>query len=280
MTRLKALSARIPNLAALSVLAAFSLAAELQAEPLRFERLDWRDLHFRASKLFITAEAQVSLEKQGGEMQLFLASKVLGRTSETKLWLEPPTARALREERLKIHRDAGLRSYLYAPDHALKVRFHERPVAEARQPLETWTEKSRQRQEFGAAGPEATAVTTPSALLYLLAASHLEKKGDALEATLFADERLVRARATVVAEEPFDGEIEQLGGGTYRPGVALRIQLGGREASGEPVELELLGLEGDLEVLLDRDRRVPLAIRGGMPVLGRIDVKLRAARFR
>ena len=254
-------------------------ALESHADPLRAERLDWQDLHYRASKLFITAEAQVSLERQGDEIQLFLGSEVLGRTSETRIRLEPGNARALREEKLKIHKDAGLRSYEYASDHAIKVRYRERPVAEARKPLETWTEKSRYRQEFGAVDP-AEAVTTPSALLYLLAASSLEKKGDVLEATLFADERIVRAQATVVAEEPFDGAIEQLGGGSYQPGVALRIRLSGQEASGEAVELELLGLEGDLEVLLDRERRVPLAIRGGMPVLGRIEVKLRSVRFR
>lgn len=264
-----------------SLLSVALVAPSVGAEELRPERIAWEALQFRASKLFVTADAGVSLERQGKEMLLRLNSEALGRRSETRLWVDAATARAEREERLKLHREAELRSYVYAADHALKIRYLERPSAQGREPLASWTEKSRQEQPFGAPGaPLPELVTTPSALLYLLAASPLDKMGDVLEMPIFADERLVTARAEVIEELSFTGEIAEEDGGVHRPGVTLRIRLTGRDPAGGVVDLDLLGLEGDLEILLERDTRLLLAIRGGMPIVGKIDVKLREVRFK
>ena len=45
-------------------------------------------------------------------------------------------------------------------------------------------------------------------------------------------------------------------------------------------EFELLGLRGDLELLLDPATRVPLQLRGHVKVLGRLSVELRQAVLR
>ncbi|MEO1085040.1 MAG: hypothetical protein AAFY88_12420, partial [Acidobacteriota bacterium] len=186
-----------------------------------------------------------------------------------------------RSSRMELHRDAALRAYVYGTDHALKIRYRERPLEEGRAPLESWIEKSQQRQPFGApADAFPDAVTTPSALLYLLAASPLRARGDVFETPIFADEQLVTARAEVAEVVGFSGEIRRLGGaGIHRPGETLRIRLTGRDPSGGAVDLGLLGLEGDLEILIERDTRLPLAIRGAMPVVGTLNVKLRAAKL-
>ncbi|MEM8998590.1 MAG: hypothetical protein AAGF23_27650 [Acidobacteriota bacterium] len=269
------------SLAGAGLFLAALIVLPARADDLRPERVGWSELEYRASKLFVTAEAAVSLERRDGDMLMQLGSEVLGRRSETRLWIDASTGRSIREERLKLHRDAALRAYVYGADHALKIRYRERPLKEGRGPLESWVEKSRERQPFGAAGdPLPDDVTTPSALLYLLAASPLGATGDLFEAPIFADEQLVTARAEVVELVSFSGEIQRLGGaGIHRPGQTLRIRLTGRDPAGAAVDLGLLGLEGDLEVLIERDTRLPLAIRGAMPVVGTLDVKLRAAKI-
>ncbi|MEM1177984.1 MAG: hypothetical protein AAGM22_06555 [Acidobacteriota bacterium] len=259
------------------IFAAFG-APRASAEGLKLDRVGWDALEYRASKLLVTAEADVTLEAKGSEVLLTLGSEVLGRRSETRLWVDAATGRSVREERLKLHREAELRAYVYKPDHALKIRYRERPSAQGRAPIESWIEKSQQRQPFGTPGePLPVDVTTPSALLYLLAASPLEARGDLFEAPIFADEKLVTARAEVVEVISYSGEIAMRGGGVHRPGDTLRIALTGRDPAGGAVDLGLLGLEGDLEILVERGTRLPLAIRGAMPVVGTLDVKLRAA---
>ncbi|MEM6794763.1 MAG: hypothetical protein AAF725_12360 [Acidobacteriota bacterium] len=262
-------------------LTAIGSPAAAEEQGLAAERIPWSELSFRAKKLFVTADAEVHLSRlEEDQLLMFLSSEVLGRTSETRLWLDASSARASREEKLKIKDKAELRAYAYAADHAVKERYHEREAEARSEPVETWTLKGSERQDYPG-GESPTPVTSPSAILYVLAASKLAKPGDTLDVTIFTDRRLVTARAEVT--ESASARPLRLttpdGAQLYEPADVLRIQLTGRDPAGAAVDLGLFGLEGDLEVLLDLENRLPLSIRGALPVIGKLSVRLIEAKL-
>ncbi|MEM8931592.1 MAG: hypothetical protein AAGE94_10470, partial [Acidobacteriota bacterium] len=210
------------------------------------------------------------------DWRLVLESEALGRRSVTRLDFDPISATPSVEERLKIKGDAELRSFHYGPAAAVRVRYHAEPKAHAGRPLADWREKSRQEQPYGDPN-QPPEVTAPASLLYVLSASALTATGDRLTIPVFTKGRLVSAVAEVVGVA--DAGAVSLDGGAAPDTTwpALRIRVGGRSADGGEVDLDLFGLDGDLEILLDRRHRLPLSIRGKMSVVGEVDVRLLSA---
>ncbi|MEL7060394.1 MAG: hypothetical protein AAGN46_10250 [Acidobacteriota bacterium] len=242
--------------------------------------LPWTRLRFQARKLFFGGDAQVTLAGEADDRaRIDLSFEAFGRESRNRLWFDPRTGAAQQEEKLKIGSDAELRRYEYGLSSAVKIRYHERPEAEAEAALDTWSEKSRQVQHYGSTASPAPG--SPAALLYRLATSELNATGDRTDVLLFTKERLVHAVAEVIDEvewqESFllhDGERTRE---IERPIDALLIRVESRSLTGDAIDLDLFGLEGDLEILLEPRRRLPLELRGGLPIAGRVRVQLHEA---
>ena len=67
-----------------------------------------------------------------------------------------------------------------------------------------------------------------------------------------------------------------------QPGELLRIRIDARslEEPGVRDGLDFLGLEGDIEMFLERSTRVPVEVRGRVPFFGELRVLLRSATLR
>jgi hypothetical protein len=122
-------------------------------------------------------------------------------------------------------------------------------------------------------------VIEPGALLYILSAAEFESPGDRLELTAFTHRGYHRIVALVEGEDRIEVEYTQRPG-TFQRSVAgaidvLRISLRGADTQSETPDLQLFGLEGEVEVFLEPRSRIPVEVRGRISILGEVRVRLR-----
>lgn len=299
--------ARLTAAAALLVAHGVAAAADAGAGQPAFDndRPRWTELEFRASKFLLTANARVdarirpSAEIAGqlvttptgrpvppGPAVLEMAYRAsgLGRESLTTLWADPVSGATLQRTQL----DTGSRQRTYRFADIGAYHYTRRPAgnSEEKLPPERWTQRSEGARPYS---PSAVGkpVTEATVLLWLAAAANLEKTGDALEALTFSRRHVNRVRLEVTGRRSVavDFSEKDPGGTRQRRGKteAIVMRLRGSPLDAEPGDdeaFELLGLHGDLELLLDPRTRAPLELSGDVKVAGKITVRLRRAVLR
>ncbi|HVS15911.1 MAG TPA: hypothetical protein VMV46_18465 [Thermoanaerobaculia bacterium] len=262
--------------------------------------VSWRRLAFRASKLLVSAHAEVALEwrqarevapelaetDQGAPLapagervaHLTVTSNLLGRSSSTQVWLDPLDLRVLqrrqleegKRERLKLYRfgRSGIYSRRVRPSHG-----------ERGQPLQRWTDV----QEGFEAHQEATPVSDPSALFYWLSAIEPESLREGRTLVVYSKSLLnpVEVRYLGVEEIRVDyrlyGVADPEGNAIDVSGRVPALRFSLTPGAGGADELELLGLEGDLELHVDAEHRVPVQVSGRVPPVGKVVARLQEA---
>ena len=122
---------------------------------------------------------------------------------------------------------------------------------------EQWTERTEGMRPYSD-GAEGKPVTEATVLLWMVGAADLSKAGDRLEAFTFSRKRVNRVMADVTGTRTVEVDFTEkdASGDHRRRGElnALRLRVHASPltpASDDEEEFELLGLRGDLELLLD-----------------------------
>lgn len=269
----------------------------------------WKALRFKASKFFLTAHMEVRLEEATAPLNdgdllsspegripalpphppwtIELTSSVAGRRTRTLVWFDPQSLSALQRLREKL----GSRPYDKLSRFTLDGVYTRRrsPVTEAEvdAPATSWGKVETKFEAYRDSNPMATeerpsapcgAVLEATQLLYLLPTLDFENPPDDL--CVFSDGRLSRlrfeARGTAsidieIEETAADGSLRQREEETAARCVVVHSRSLDNRSEGQ---LELLGLEGDLEVFIDETHGLPLEIRGKLPRIGSVRVKL------
>ncbi len=272
--------------------------ASASAEPalLEMERLAWRSARFEASKLLFRLKLRVELEhlpaaeaspllwRPPGEegllprgeqvVHLRLDSRVAGRHREVELWLDSAGGRVLQRTSLDHKgRRSHFKVHRFREGGVVILRRRPADGEEAERPPATWSDVRRKVQSWSAG---AGAPSEPNALLPLLAAAPLERKGDGITLPFFADARVIDTRFEVVEEGQGSYRFRIIGEGGKGEKRKHRREVLVVHASPEEEALSFLGLEGKIEVVLDRRLRVPLEIRGRAPVVGEVTIRLQS----
>jgi hypothetical protein len=149
-----------------------------------------------------------------------------------------------------------------------------------------WTDRSEGLRAFPAAA-HSKPVSSPTVLLWLAAGANLSHSGDQLEILTFSRRHVHRVTLKVTGTRPVDLDFTEKSrtGETRRRRERLEaIVLGIRGAPLEPADdgepFELLGLRGDLELLLDPVTRAPLQLKGRVKVMGQVTIRLRELTLR
>ncbi len=270
---------------------------------------DWQALHFKASKFFLTAHMEVRLEKTPAPLTdsdllsspegrtvalpahapwtIELASSIAGRSSRTLVWFDPQTHSALQRLREKL----GSRPYdklsRFTLDGVYTRRRSPTTDAEADGPATTWSKVETKFEAYRDSSPKATddnpsapcgAVLEATQLLYLLPTLDFENPPGNL--CVFSDGKLsrvlfeARGKTSIkidLEETAADGSQRRREADVIARCVVVRSQALDNRSQGQ---LELLGLEGDLEIFVDEAQGLPLEIRGKLPRIGSVQVKL------
>jgi len=286
-------------------------AADASVDPARFdpERVGWSEIRMTASKLFLTADARLSLRTVPGAsirpdllpvsderftpltpgkevLELLYETRAVGRRSRLTLLMDPLSGAAL--QRTQHDQDGKLRQRTYRFGVEGAYQRTRLPATDSERALlpDRWTKTSEGLRAYPVS-PGRQPVIEPTGLLYAIAAAPLDQPGDALEVLVFRRRDTQTVRIEVLPSREISVRYDELwpGGTVQRSGKiqALRLSLNGLPVpGGKPGDddLELLGLRGQLELLLDPETRAPLQLSGTVKVVGSVTLRLAAVRPR
>jgi hypothetical protein len=288
----------------LALAGAVMASAPLALDP---STVRWSELHYRAKKLGLSAETTISFDLVRAAQSsrdlltplvgiglapanphlvlLSLNDRVLGRRSQTRLWLEPSNAAALQRVKTYSGRKPRYKAYRFA-DNGVSIFRREPARGEKKLPPERWSEVSERHQEVPKKTGSGERLTDPVALFYLVAAARLNSTGDRVEAPIFSTKGTFVVELKAEATTSFVVDyVEVSARGERRVHCAtdvLRVSADAHHLNTncEEGELELLGLEGDVELLVDPALGVAVGVRGKAPVVGKTTVRLKRITLR
>ncbi len=237
----------------------------------------WQSLEFEQKAFWVTASSRVTLDPAtDGRWRLTADNSVASNTEELVLVLSPADGRSLERTRLSRGKNQRLKRWEFLPAHILRQRRE--PGADASLPPAEWPLTSSRVIPYPDADPDP-AVVDPYTLLILaqrLAAAG-EASAQALVNTDFNFFRVTLTRADGPAVEAAYRVLPD--GGTVagvRDTVAVTLRASPAGELHDEPDFSLLGLSGEITLLLDRESRLPLQVRGIAPRLGEAHIELRA----
>jgi len=171
------------------------------------------------------------------------------------------------------------KAYRYGDDGVSVVR---RKPAEGEKDSapDTWTRTTVDFDPFPGWAGRGLRVSEAGALFYLVSAADLDAPGRGVEMPVHSSDGMILARVQ------FDRRERQRVDLLLHRADGTRIQLDGRREvvrlslTGMPMEggrggkLEFAGLQGDVEILVDRSLGLPVEVKGKVPVVGTVRVRL------
>ena len=271
-------------------------------------RVGWSEIRMTGSKLFLTADARLSLRTVQGTtirpdllsvpagqftpvepgadvLELLYETRAAGRVSTLALLMDPRSGAALQRSQHDQQGKLRFRTYRFGVEGAYQRTFWPANSGEKTLPPARWTKTSEGLRAYPIP-PEGRPVVEPTGLLYLVAAAPLDKPGDSLEVLVFRRRDTQVIRIEVLAPREVNVQYEELWpkGAVQRRGPVrpLRLALTGLPVPGGDPEddMELLGLRGKLELLLDPATRAPLQLSGNVKIVGAVTLRLSALRPR
>ena len=230
-------------------------------------------------------QGTASASAENGEILLQSTSHLPGRTFRARERVDPVLARAREivdtETGAKNHRktyilrDRGFLLELLEPADG-----SENLLAPGR-----WTRQTRSFASYPKVLPTDAVITGPAGLLYAASAAGLNSPGDSLTIFVLVQTQVERVTVRVEGVETVETDFLESSGGVLR---SVREQLSAVRlvARSQPVDptsssvFRMFGLEGDIEILWDPARRLPVEITGHVKLLGHVEVRLASATLR
>jgi len=274
--------------------------------------LTWSAIRLRARKFLLSASTELSvkhapaavvadeLRQTGGDgaaavspgarvaVVTLYSSLPFGRREQTTAWLDGDSGAALQTEKLKTGGRPywKLRRYLSGGYH----QWRSEPASDQEKggQSEHWSRRSERLVQWDMTPSDGAVVTDSYALLYLLAVHRLDRQGTRLRLCVSSETKLIEAEFVAGAASEVDADFEEV-----RPDGSLRRRKGplrvrtvvgsgrllGSEAGSESVDLGLLGMSGQVTVLLEEGTGLPVEVRGHTEDIGSLTVKLDQVRL-
>jgi hypothetical protein len=282
-----------------------SAMAEHPDDAFSADRIAWSSATLKAKKLFLAVEVTIGIDVQCAEnlveeliepgegkpvdpgpdiLDLTLVTDGFGRHTEVSLLLNPENGAAIQrtstdsgsKQRFRIYRFTDAGAY-----HRTRWPLKD----ETDKPPEHWSERTENLRPYPPAIKGQT-VTSATGLIYVAAASGLTDPGDQLEILTFARGDAHRVTMEVAPTIETSVKYRETSAAESRDRneniPALRILIRGEPIAGTDTddEFELLGLKGDIELLLDPESRLPLALSGNVKIMGHVTFRLNNATLR
>ena len=261
----------------------------------------WTEVSFHASKFLLSADASmrvepanpanfpeplmaassgVAVELDDESLMLTVETQTLGREGWNVLLMNSRSGAAVqfvqeKDDRYRISRytDIGRFMRTWRPEKR-----------EKKLPRNQWSNQSDGLRAFP---PDAVGqlVAEPAALIYIIAAAPLLEPGDQYELLTMIRRQVFRVIVEVAAPHSLNiNYLEHSPSGTVRRKsevTPLRLLVRGEGLNpDDDQEFQLLGLQGDIELYLQPETRLPLQLNGKIKILGKVKFRLRETRLR
>jgi len=264
------------------------------------QRVTWRELRYTAHKMGMLATVEVRLDEsavaeraaaagsavsKGGELVLESTTHLPGRVFFARERIDPVDARARRivdtETGARFHR----KTYTLTAHGLLLDMLEPASGSESRLAPERWTRETRSFTPYPRGLAEGAMITGPIGLLYAASAASLTAPGDALTVLVLVQTHVeqVTLRVDRVATVALD--FQERSGSSVRE-VHEQLSALRLVAQSRPVDpssgsaFRIFGLGGDVELVWDPVRRLPVEITGSVKVLGRVHARLASVTLR
>lgn len=197
------------------------------------------------------------------------------------VWFDAESGAALQRVRERLTPTRYQKIYRYGRDGVRRTRTEPDGAAEASLAPGRWTRVEPPRDlAYPAERAGCAGVGDPSLLLLAVSTPGWDVRREPVALCVFNKKRVHAVRIERAGEESVDvqyarrsGDREQRVAETVRAAV---LKIGSRPLPGDasPEPLELLGIEGDVEILVDAPSGLPVRIRGRVPDFGTADFRL------
>ncbi len=143
-----------------------------------------------------------------------------------------------------------------------------------------WSEARSSYRLFADWSSDGDGISDPNSLFYLVGTETLQRPGAELGLRLFSDNQLLQVKLRV--RDSINTEValvESVGGAERRidgsrEGLRITIDASHLDPDVREEDLSVLGMQGAIEMLVDRDWGVPLSISGRVPKFGEVRLDL------
>ena len=242
----------------------------------------WSEVSFERQSIWAAARSKLSIaarndDRLGAVWALQVEESFARNRAQETLLMTPGSGYLLQRSRLTSGKNTRLKEYRYAAEKLVRIRRE--PDSSQDLPFARWPVSSRRDIPYPAL--EEGAVLTSMSALLLVAGSVVEAPGHAATVYVHGDFDFDRVRLSVVGEEQLEVDYSLPGGQQRMQGertaivIDLQVDPVGTP-QGDP-EFSLLGLGGQVSILLDKQYRLPLQVRGRAPRIGETYINLVAA---
>jgi hypothetical protein len=266
------------------------------------KNLGWRQLEYRASKFFLTAESTVTLDKKPAaevidklvtsdkhDVLLPQGDSVFIVTTDTDnfgtrtrytMWFDG-NATILQRLKVRTGDDNDVSVNRYTADGYLDYwkKFSNKKFSVNLPNVKGYSHRYEAYPDTGKLNGH---ISESAAFLYLVSMLKLQEVGDSAQFTVYTHGKLTNVILKVKGRQKLDVDYELV---SQRHGrqiegerETLKIAIVPVDASGKRVkDFKLMGVKGRLYMYLDVKDRLLLQISGDAKVLGRVNIKLRKA---
>jgi len=242
----------------------------------------WSELSFERQTIWFAARAKLSItvrddDQSGAVWELQVEESIAESRAQETQQITPGSGALLQRSRLTSGKNSRLKEYRYAAGRVERIRRE--PDSSRDLPAAQWPVSSRRDVAYPVLEPGAVLSSMPA--LLLAAGSVGETPGQTATVYVHGDLDFYRVQLSVVGEEQLEVDYSLDGGQQRVKGERTVIVVGLQvDPVGTPLgdpEFSLLGLEGEVSILLDRQSRLPLQVRGRAPRIGETYINLVAA---
>lgn len=205
---------------------------------------------------------------------------------DKQVWFCPENADAFQSIWMRLGEDDYKRTFRFTRQGAYRVQREPANQQEAELPSEEWTKIRNSFYPYSLDSWRCKQVSEPSVLIYLVSASPISEGNIPAHFCIFYKRQLHDVRLIPRGSEALEVDyVEKSGENLIRTNgavKAVRVSLNAASSQADEEDGEsfsFLGLKEDIEIFLDPQSRIPLMVRGVIPLAGRVELKLREIRL-
>ncbi len=294
-------SAAVSALVILTVLIPLSSAQE--------ERIPWTELIFKGSKFLTSTMIKIKLSSEdqvegnfspeigadiddcfetvNGNKPLRVQSSsrsagVSQNQYEEKVWFDETTVSPTRRIRFGKGDSPWEKIYCWEDRGIRRLKKMPGNHSETKQPVNKWTKRTTSFYEYPEEAGECAVISDPSLIFYILSAMDSGRQGEPFEICVFGKKQL--HRITIAEEKSSRLKVSYkarlLSGETTVEGNITPVVFSVTTQSFAPDDREpeifsLFGLNRDIRIYMDQDKRLPVRVSGTNDSIGRVVLNLR-----
>jgi hypothetical protein len=223
----------------------------------------------------------ISLDSSASSIEWLMVEQrhnAAGISGTTRAWLDPLSLVVARRTVSTVRRKSSRHKLTHFGQNAIDVLRLKDQLENGQEP--EWQRAQQSTRDYPSWMGGDVLITDPLALLLIGRDTRLQDLDDQVQMVVYSRDNLVLLDLTVAGVEKLNMNLVLREGEhtkklrERREALRIRIDASHLGVDSDQDDMEVLGMRGDVELLLDRSWRVPLMLRGRAPGVGAVKLAL------